>query len=318
MRLLLFILLFVSTTTHAQFHAGLYYLPCSVAAITGTLTVNETSTTQLSNATAGGTWSSSTTAVATIGTAGLVTGVSQGTSTITYSIGSGCEATAVVTVTPFVPAYSGFVTATAGATGATTSSVTMNTAGKELIVVQVSSLGTGVTLADNQGNTYTAVSATNNGNCVYHLMFYVINPTTNATHTITATAATVGCSGVNGQASITVIAADCTGTPIFSQALAIQTSPTALSTLTSSTITPSTNNEALFYGVNTGGGTASCLASYVSVDASNGTANTPGVNKGSTLAVRNVSSTTPTSITANASCGGVPNGIYTGQIIAFR
>jgi hypothetical protein len=147
-------------------------------------------------------------------------------------------------------------------------------------------------------------------------MFYVINPTTNATHILTATAATVGCSGLNGYCSITVIAADCTGTPVFDQSLAIQTSPTALSTLTSSSITPSTNNQALFYGVNTGGSGA-CSATYVSVTASNGTANS-ATNKGSNLAVRTVSSTSATTITANASCGGVPNGIYTGQIIAFR
>jgi hypothetical protein len=119
MKYFLFILLLISTTTRAQFHAGLYYLPCSVAAITGTLTVNETSTTQLSNATAGGTWSSSTTTVATIGTAGLVTGVSQGTSTITYSLGAGCEATAVVTVTLTYPTLNpshkgGFTTLSGG------------------------------------------------------------------------------------------------------------------------------------------------------------------------------------------------------------
>ena len=80
------------------------------AAISGTLTVATSATTQLTDATAGGTWSSSTTTVATIGTAGLVTGVATGTSTISYTLSTGCMATAVVTVTtatnPFTHSYS--------------------------------------------------------------------------------------------------------------------------------------------------------------------------------------------------------------------
>lgn len=67
--------------------------------ITGTLSVTTGNTTQLTSATTGGTWSSSTTTVATIGTAGLVTGVAAGTSTISYTNYCGLAATATVTVT---------------------------------------------------------------------------------------------------------------------------------------------------------------------------------------------------------------------------
>jgi uncharacterized protein YjdB len=57
--------------------------------ITGTLTVCAGATTSLSDATTGGTWSSSNTGVATVGSAsGIVTGVSAGTATITYALGS--------------------------------------------------------------------------------------------------------------------------------------------------------------------------------------------------------------------------------------
>ena len=54
-------------------------------------------TTTLSDATAGGTWSSSNTGIATIGsTSGLLTAVSYGVTTISYTVGStGCVATAV-------------------------------------------------------------------------------------------------------------------------------------------------------------------------------------------------------------------------------
>ena len=59
-----------------------------------------TSTT-LSNATTGGSWTSSNTGIATIGSAtGSATGVAAGTVTITYTLGSGCNTTATLTVNP--------------------------------------------------------------------------------------------------------------------------------------------------------------------------------------------------------------------------
>jgi uncharacterized protein YjdB len=68
-------------------------------AITGTATVCTSATTTLTDAPGGGAWTSSNTAVATItGTTGIVSGVSAGTSIITYSLGAGCTATRVVTV----------------------------------------------------------------------------------------------------------------------------------------------------------------------------------------------------------------------------
>lgn len=70
------------------------------AAITGSSTVCAGSSTLLTNATPGGSWSSSNTAVAAVsGTSGLVTGISAGTATITYSIG-GCFVTFGITVSP--------------------------------------------------------------------------------------------------------------------------------------------------------------------------------------------------------------------------
>jgi uncharacterized protein YjdB len=75
--------------------------------ITGTLTVCAGSTTPLASTTAGGTWTSSSTGIATAGSSnGVVTGMSGGTSTISYNVG-GCRATAVVTVTAALAAISG-------------------------------------------------------------------------------------------------------------------------------------------------------------------------------------------------------------------
>ena len=71
--------------------------------ITGTLSACVGSTTQLSgSATADATtpWSSASTSVATISNTGLVTGVSAGTSVITYTNSNGCIITATVTINP--------------------------------------------------------------------------------------------------------------------------------------------------------------------------------------------------------------------------
>ena len=66
--------------------------------ITGTLAFCNGSTTTLSDITSGGTWSSTTTSVATINPSGVVSGLTVGTSVITYTIGTGCSVEAIVTV----------------------------------------------------------------------------------------------------------------------------------------------------------------------------------------------------------------------------
>jgi uncharacterized protein YjdB len=65
--------------------------------ITGSLTLCVGATTPLSHITSGGSWSSGATDVATVNSTGVVTGVAEGTATITYTAGE-CNATTVVTV----------------------------------------------------------------------------------------------------------------------------------------------------------------------------------------------------------------------------
>lgn len=70
----------------------------AIAPITGVLSVCVGSATTLSNATTGGTWSSSNVGVAVVSsTTGIVTGNSLGTATISYTVG-GCVTMAVVSV----------------------------------------------------------------------------------------------------------------------------------------------------------------------------------------------------------------------------
>ena len=59
------------------------------AAITGTTSVCRTATTTLADATTDGSWSSSNSAIASVSASGIVTGMAQGTATITYGI-AGC------------------------------------------------------------------------------------------------------------------------------------------------------------------------------------------------------------------------------------
>jgi uncharacterized protein YjdB len=83
--------------------------------ITGTTSVCSGSTTALTDATPAGTWSSANTAVATVGAStGIVTGISPGTATISYTDGTR-YATAVVTVNSAPFSISGPATVCAGA-----------------------------------------------------------------------------------------------------------------------------------------------------------------------------------------------------------
>ncbi len=66
--------------------------------ITGIKSVCVGQTTTLSNTAGGGIWSSGSPLIASAGSTGIITGNGPGTATITYSLGSGCTATAVVTV----------------------------------------------------------------------------------------------------------------------------------------------------------------------------------------------------------------------------
>lgn len=88
----------------------------TLAAITGTTTLCANGTTTLANSQSGGTWSSGSTGIATVNSSsGVVSGVSAGSATITYSYtnGNGCtnSVTASVTVSA-LPATPSSVTAT--------------------------------------------------------------------------------------------------------------------------------------------------------------------------------------------------------------
>ncbi|MBE2289990.1 MAG: Ig-like domain-containing protein, partial [Chitinophagaceae bacterium] len=95
--------------THTQgYRAGNGYViitpatpACSTpAAIGGPSSVCVGSTITLTNDTTGGTWSSASTSIASVNTSGVVTGNAAGTTTISYSKGTGCTVTKTITVNP--------------------------------------------------------------------------------------------------------------------------------------------------------------------------------------------------------------------------
>ncbi|PQJ09391.1 hypothetical protein CJD36_019295 [Flavipsychrobacter stenotrophus] len=82
----------------------------AMPAITGSTAVCAGSTISLANTATGGTWTSGTTAAATVsgaGTIGTVGGVASGSSAITYAVSVGCSASTTITVNPLPSPISG-------------------------------------------------------------------------------------------------------------------------------------------------------------------------------------------------------------------
>ncbi len=77
------------------------------AAISGAFDVCHTFTTTFSDATGGGTWASGNSSIATISGTGVITGVSVGSTTITYTLGTGCLQTQAITVDPLPVSIAG-------------------------------------------------------------------------------------------------------------------------------------------------------------------------------------------------------------------
>jgi uncharacterized protein YjdB len=132
------------------------------------------STTSLSDATPGGTWSSGYTWIATVSSTGVVTGVSGGTAVIYYTIGTSCSATKVVTVDATTTgSISGPTTVCAGSTITLTDSFglsgTWSSSSTSIATVGTSGVVTGVS-----AGTVT-ISFTTTGAC----------GTGSATHTVT-------------------------------------------------------------------------------------------------------------------------------------
>ena len=165
-----------------------------VAAITGSTAACVGDSSQLLDATTGGTWASSNSAVAKVSSTGYVTGVAAGTATITYTVtnAGGCSSFVYVTVTvsssPTVAAVTGNASLCVNST-TTLTDVTSGgiwTSSNANATVNASGVVTGVSL----GKDTISYTVTNAGGCstsatyVVTVSSAIIVPTIKGTSTI--------------------------------------------------------------------------------------------------------------------------------------
>ena len=124
--------------------------------ITGTLSTVIGGTSTLSSTVAGGTWSSSTTAVATISASGVVTGVANGTTTITYTAASGCATTVAFTVSGPSITKSGTISALTTCIGTASAAQTFTVTGTGLTNNIIITSPSGYELSTTSGGTYSS------------------------------------------------------------------------------------------------------------------------------------------------------------------
>ena len=128
--------------------------------ISGTAIVCIGMTAALSDATNGGTWSSSNTGIATVTSTGIVTGVATGTTTITYSVAGG-RTTVTATVNAAAAAITGSAIVCTGGTTTLSHTSSGGTWGSTNTAVATIGSGTGVVTGVASGSTtitYTLVS----------------------------------------------------------------------------------------------------------------------------------------------------------------
>lgn len=150
--------------------------PTAVGPITGTPSVCIGSATALANATPGGTWASGNTAVGTVDASGNVGGLSNGTTTISYTPTGCVTGVATINVTvdvaPVAGTISGPTNVCSGSTITLTSSASGGTWSTASVLEASVGSSTGIVTGSNAGTatiTYTATTA-----CGFATATYVI------------------------------------------------------------------------------------------------------------------------------------------------
>ena len=124
------------------------------AAILGISTLCAGSSATLSDATAGGSWFSASTATATVGSGtGVVSAAAAGTATIVYGLPTGCYATLTMTVNPLPAAISGASAVCAGATATLSNGTLGGTWTSSTTSVATIGSGSGIASGTTAGTT---------------------------------------------------------------------------------------------------------------------------------------------------------------------
>jgi hypothetical protein len=146
-----------TTTIHVTINAA-------PVAITGVSAICAGFTGTLADLTSGGTWSSSNVTLATIGTgSGTLTGVVAGTDTISYTLGTGCGATAIVTVNAAPTAIMGTASVCTGQTTVLSDAITGGTWSSSSTGIATVGSSTGIVTGESPGIATVAYTLT--GGC---------------------------------------------------------------------------------------------------------------------------------------------------------
>jgi uncharacterized protein YjdB len=193
-----------------------------VPAITGITNQCVGGTTTLANAMAGGTWSSSTTTVATIDASGVVTGVAGGVTTITYFVTDafGCSGMAVASdttnVMPTASPITGSLNACLGANTTLSNAIAGGVWSSGDISVATVGASTGIVTGASLGTAMISYVVTNSCGSVTNTATVTVNPLPSA-GTISSTVSVL-CAG-----STTTLTSTVTGGTWSSGTLSVAT-----------------------------------------------------------------------------------------------
>ncbi len=161
------------------------------------------STTNLSNATAGGVWSSSNTSIATVDASGIVTGISVGSVTISYTVTNSNNCVTIASTSMIVnslPTVAPITGNTVLCAGSTTNLSNTTTGGvwssSNTAIASVDALG--VVAGLTPGTVVISYAVTNSNNCVVTSTYsLIVRPCAPPQPVITANGNTTICSGSN-------------------------------------------------------------------------------------------------------------------------
>lgn len=266
------------------------------APITGSATVCIGQTTTLSSASSGGVWSSSSSSTATVSATGVVTGISAGTVTITYTVTNGCGSadamyTMTVNIPTSLPATTGIASVCVGTATTLTNTFTGGVWSSGNLAIATVNAG-GLVSSLTAGTVNISYSYTNGVGCVSNAIRTVtVNPIPVAT--ISPSGSVVICTGVS---------ATLTASPLTGHTYQWQIAGTDIAGATSGTFVTSAAGNYRVIVTSSAGCTATSAPVVVTISAA--AVVTPSVSISSSAGFTLCTTSTPVTFTATPVNGG--------------